>query len=43
MRVLVVEDAVRGVAAETTSQTIQEMRAAGVEFTTTNEVLKTLN
>jgi len=39
-RVMLVEDAVRGVAAETTSQTIQEMRAAGVEFTTANDVLK---
>ncbi len=42
-RVLLVEDAVRGVAAETTAQTIQEMRAAGVEFTTTNEVLKIIH
>src|ERR1051326_2817223 len=33
-RALLVQDAVRGVAAETTAQTIQEMRAAGVEFTT---------
>jgi len=39
-RVLLVEDAIRGVAGETTSQTIGEMRAAGVEFTTTDEVLK---
>ncbi len=39
-RVLVVEDAIRGVAAETTAQTINEMRAARVEFTTTDEVLK---
>jgi len=40
--VLLVEDAVRGVADETTSRTIDEMRAAGVEFTTTDEVLKRL-
>src|SRR5262245_21290217 len=39
-RVLLVEDAVRGVAGETISRTIDEMRAAGVEFTTTDEVLK---
>jgi len=39
-RVLLVEDAIRGVAGETTSQTFGEMRAAGVEFTTTDEVLK---
>jgi nicotinamidase/pyrazinamidase len=39
-RVLLVEDAVRGVAGETTFRTIDEMRAAGVEFTTTDEVLK---
>jgi nicotinamidase/pyrazinamidase len=38
--VLLVEDAVRGVAGETISRTIDEMRAAGVEFTTTDEVLK---
>ncbi len=42
-RVLLVEDAIRGVAEETTSHTIDEMRAAGVEFTTTDEVLKRLN
>ncbi|HEX5086121.1 MAG TPA: isochorismatase family protein [Blastocatellia bacterium] len=41
-RVLLVEDAVRGVAGETTSRTIDEMRAAGVEFTSTDEVLKKL-
>ena len=41
-RVLLVEDAVRGVAGETTSTTIDEMRAAGVEFTSTDEVLKKL-
>ncbi|MGH9754083.1 MAG: cysteine hydrolase family protein [Blastocatellia bacterium] len=40
--VLLVEDAIRGVAGETTSRTIDEMRAAGVEFTTTDEVLKRL-
>jgi nicotinamidase/pyrazinamidase len=38
-RIQVVEDAIRGVAAETTAQTIAEMRDAGVEFTTTDEVL----
>jgi nicotinamidase/pyrazinamidase len=42
-RVLVVEDAIRGVAADTTARTIAEMRAAGVEFTTTDEVLKSLD
>lgn len=41
-KVLLVEDAIRGVAGETTSRTIDEMRAAGVEFTTTDEVLKRL-
>jgi nicotinamidase/pyrazinamidase len=40
--VLLVEDAIRGVAGETTARTIDEMRAAGVEFTTTDEVLKRL-
>ena len=40
--VLLVEDAIRGVASETTNSTLQEMRAAGVEFTTTNEVLISL-
>ncbi|HMV47499.1 MAG TPA: isochorismatase family protein [Blastocatellia bacterium] len=40
--VLVVEDAVRGVAADTTAQTLADMRAAGIEFTTTDEVLKNL-
>lgn len=39
-RVLLVEDAVRGVTPATTAQTIAEMRAAGVVFTTTAEVLK---
>ncbi len=41
-RVLLVEDAVRGVAPGTTAQAIVEMRAAGVTFTTTDEVLKRL-
>jgi nicotinamidase/pyrazinamidase len=41
-RVLLVEDAVRGVTGETTSRTIDEMRAAGVEFISTDEVLKKL-
>jgi nicotinamidase/pyrazinamidase len=41
-RVLLVEDAVRGVAGDTISRTIDEMRAAGVEFTSTDEVLKRL-
>lgn len=41
-RVLLVEDAVRGVTGETTSRTIDEMRAVGVEFTSTDEVLKKL-
>jgi nicotinamidase/pyrazinamidase len=41
-KVLLVEDAVRGVADETISRTIDEMRAAGVEFTSTDEVLKKL-
>jgi nicotinamidase/pyrazinamidase len=41
-RVLLVKDAVRGVTGETTSRTIDEMRAAGVEFTSTDEVLKKL-
>ncbi len=41
-RVLLVEDAIRGVAVETTASTIAEMRAAGVVFTTTDEVLKDL-
>jgi O-acetyl-ADP-ribose deacetylase (regulator of RNase III)/nicotinamidase-related amidase len=41
-RVLLVEDAIWGVAGETTSRAFDEMRAAGVEFTTTDEVLKGL-
>lgn len=38
-RVLVVEDAMRGVAAETTAQTLLEMRDAQVEFISTEAVL----
>jgi nicotinamidase/pyrazinamidase len=41
-RTLVIEDAIRGVAPETTAQTLAEMLAAGVEFTTTDEILKGL-
>ncbi|MBI1762724.1 MAG: isochorismatase family protein [Acidobacteria bacterium] len=41
-RVWLVEDAVRGVASETTAQTMAEMRAAGVGMTTTDEVLQRL-
>ena len=41
-KVLLVADAIRGVAATTTAQTLAELRAAGVEFTTTDEVLKQL-
>jgi nicotinamidase/pyrazinamidase len=41
-RVLLVEDAVRGVAPETTARTLDEMRAAGVEFTATDEILRML-
>lgn len=40
--VLLVADAIRGVATETTTRTLDELRAAGVEFTTTDEVLKQL-
>lgn len=40
--VLVVRDAIRGVASETTEQTFAEISAAGVELTTTDEVLKGL-
>lgn len=39
-RVCVVEDAIRGVAPDTTEKSVLEMRDAGVEFTTTDEVLK---
>jgi len=38
-RVLVVEDAIRGVAAETTTRTLVEWQEAGVGITTTSEVL----
>lgn len=41
-RVFVVEDAIRGVTAETTAQTLADWRAAGVEFTTTDGILKAL-
>lgn len=41
-RVRLVTDAVRGVAPDSTAKTIEEMRAAGVEFTTTGEILKEL-
>jgi nicotinamidase/pyrazinamidase len=41
-RVWLVEDAIRGVAPDTTAQTIAEMRAAGVVFTMTDDVLKRL-
>lgn len=40
--VLLVEDAIRGVTAESTARTLAELRHAGVEFTTTDEVLKQL-
>lgn len=42
-KVLLVEDAIRGVAAESMVQTLAEFRAAGVAFTTTEEVLKRLD
>lgn len=42
-QVQVVEDAIRGVAPETTEQTCAEMKAAGVTFTTTDEVLRKLS
>lgn len=41
-QVLLVADAIRGVAAESTARTLAELRHAGVEFTTTDEVLKQL-
>jgi nicotinamidase/pyrazinamidase len=41
-RVWLVEDAIRGVAPDTTAQTIADLRGAGVVFTTTHEVLKRL-
>jgi nicotinamidase/pyrazinamidase len=37
--VLLVEDAIRGVAAETTDRTLEEMRVATVQLTTTDQVL----
>lgn len=40
--VQVVEDAIRGVAPETTEQTFAEIRAAGIAFTNTDDVLKGL-
>jgi nicotinamidase/pyrazinamidase len=42
-RVKLVADAVRGVAEESTAKALDEMRAAGVELTTTDEVLNTVN
>ena len=42
-RVQVVEDAIRGVAPETTATTLAEWRQAGIELTTTQEVLKRLS
>ena len=41
--VLLVEDAIRGVAPETTAKALEEMRAAGVQFTTTDKVLRSLS
>jgi nicotinamidase/pyrazinamidase len=41
-RTLLVEDAIRGVAMETTTTTLSDLRAAGIEFITTREVLKSL-
>lgn len=41
-RVLIVEDAVRGVAAGTTADALAELRAGGAEFTTTDTVLHLL-
>lgn len=38
--VLLVEDAIRGVAPDTTAKSLDEFRAAGVEFTTTDAVLE---
>ena len=37
-RVMVVEDAIRGVAPETTARTLDEMRAAGVELIATDRI-----
>jgi nicotinamidase/pyrazinamidase len=42
-QVLLVEDAIQGVANETTEKAIAEKRAAGIRFTTTDEVLKELS
>ena len=36
----VVTDAIRGVAPASTAQTLDELSAVGVEFTTTDEILK---
>jgi nicotinamidase/pyrazinamidase len=41
-RILAVDDAIRGVAPETAARAREELRAAGVEFTTTDEVLNHL-
>ena len=41
-RVLLVTDAIRGVAPDTTAKSLDEFRAAGIEFTTTVEVLNHL-
>ena len=41
-RVLLVTDAIRGITPVATAQTLDELRAAGVEFTTTDEILKTV-
>jgi nicotinamidase/pyrazinamidase len=41
-RVLLVEDAIRGVSVETVEKTIEELSAAGVHFTVTDEILKRL-
>lgn len=41
-RVTVVSDAIRGVAPDTTEQTLTQMRAASVKFMTTDEVLNNL-
>jgi hypothetical protein len=35
-----VTDAIRGVAPASTAQTLDELSAVGVEFTTTDEILK---
>lgn len=41
-RVQLVSDAIRGVAPDTTTQALDEFRAAGIEFTTTDAVLENL-